>query len=93
MSVIRTSKRGGVCAYCKKKFPKLTKEHVVPKCFGGVYTIRVCENCNNERGSELNDPRFVQWRREHPKEFAEAVRESTDPKQTQIWLEQRSKAV
>jgi len=89
MSVIRASKRGGECAYCHKIFPKLTKEHVVPKCYGGVYTIRVCAECNNKRGSKLEDPRFVRWRREHPAEFAEAVRESTDPKQTQTWLNLR----
>ena len=51
--------RGGECAYCHKIFPKLTKEHVVPKCYGGVYTIRVCAECNNKRGSKLEDPRFV----------------------------------
>ena len=61
----------------------------MPKCYGGVYTIRVCEECNKNRGSKLDDPNFARWRREHPKEFAEAVRESADPKQTQTWLNPR----
>lgn len=86
MSVIKVSKkREGECAYCHR-FKKLTKEHVVPRCFGGTYTIRVCEECNNARGSSLTDPKFVEWREAHPREFEEAVRDSTDPAQTQNWL-------
>lgn len=88
MSLLKkTSKRGGVCAYCHKHSKKLTKEHVVPKCRGGTVTIRVCGDCNNARGDSLTDPKFVEWRRAHPKQFEEAVRKSTDPKQTQIWLQ------
>lgn len=90
MSLLVSSKKGGVCPYCHKWFRKLTKEHIVPRCFGGVYTIRVCADCNNQRGSSLTDTRFVEWRKAHPKEFEEAVRSSTDPKQTQNWLEGNS---
>ena len=86
MSLLKTSKRGGVCAYCHKHSKKLTKEHVVPKCRGGTVTIRVCADCNNARGDSLTDPKFVEWRRAHPEKFEEAVRQSTDPKQTQTWL-------
>lgn len=86
MSLLKTSKRGGVCAYCHQQFPKLTKEHVVPRCYGGTMTIRVCADCNNARNNSLTDPKFVEWRRAHPKQFEEAVRKSTDPKQTQNWL-------
>jgi len=86
MSVIRVSKRGGQCAYCNKIFSRLTKEHIVPRSVGGTCTIRVCEECNNTRGSKLEDPKFVEWRRKHPAEFDEAVRQSKDPKQTQNWL-------
>ena len=86
MSLLKTSKRGGVCAYCNQHFSRLTKEHVVPKCYGGTVTIRVCADCNNARGDSLTDPKFVEWRRAHPQMFEEAVRQSTDPKQTQTWL-------
>ena len=86
MSKLKTPKRGGVCAYCHQQFQKLTKEHVVPKCYGGTLTIRVCAKCNNARNNSLTDPKFVEWRRAHPKLFQEAVRKSTDPKQTQNWL-------
>ena len=86
MSFLKTSKRGGVCAYCHQQFLKLTKEHIVPRCYGGTVTIRVCANCNNARGDSLTDPKFVEWRRTHPQMFEEAVAESTDPKQTQNWL-------
>ena len=51
-------------------------------------TIRVCADCNNARGDSLTDPKFVEWRRAHPKQFEEAVNESTDPKQRrQNWLQ------
>lgn len=86
MSFLKTSKRGGVCAYCHQQFLKLTKEHIVPRCYGGTVTIRVCANCNNARGDSLTDPKFVEWRRTHPQMFEKAVAESTDPKQTQNWL-------
>ena len=80
------SKRQGNCAYCHRFTRKLTKEHVVPKCVGGVYTIRVCEACNNQRGDSLTYPPFVAWRKAHPSEFDQAVQTSTDPVQTAHWL-------
>lgn len=86
MSLLKT-KRGGVCAYCRARFPKLTKEHVIPHCVGGVYTIRVCEACNNARGDSRTYPAFVAWCEAHPAEFLEAVRTSKDPVQTAHWLE------
>lgn len=87
MSVLaKRSKKGGVCPYCHKWFSKLTKEHIVPKCFGGVLTIKVCADCNNRRNNSLHDPSFEKWRKTHEKEFWEAVRRSTDPKQTWNWL-------
>ena len=85
MSLLKT-KRQGFCAYCHQFTRKLTKEHVVPKCRGGVYTIRVCSTCNNARGESLTYPPFVAWRKAHPSEFDEAVRMSTDPVQTARWL-------
>lgn len=87
MSLLKTSKRGGVCAYCHQQFQKLTKEHIVPRCYGGTVTIRVCADCNNARGDSLTDSKFVEWRRAHPQKFEEAVRQSNDPKQTQNWLQ------
>ena len=63
----------GMCAYCHSNFPKLEKEHVIPKSIGGTYTIRVCKTCNRERADSFTYEPFVKWTRSHIKEFHRAV--------------------
>lgn len=44
-----------VCFYCEIKMDKLTLDHIIPKCWGGVdgqyNLIYCCERCNNLKGS------------------------------------------
>ena len=79
-------KKYGLCAYCETH-GRMTKEHVVPRCFGGVYKIQVCASCNNKRGNLLNYEPFLKWVRSNMYEFRKAISMSRDPVQTSRWLE------
>ena len=79
-------KKAGVCAYCERFVERLTKEHVVPRCVGGVLKIRVCATCNNKRGSKGDYPAFEAWCTKYPDVFKKAIQVSVDPKQTLNWL-------
>lgn len=57
-------RHNGLCHYCSKEtnrvlgHPRMaTKEHVVPKSYGGANSINnyvlACSTCNNERGTKL----------------------------------------
>lgn len=48
------------CAYCKTvMYDPLTKEHVVPKAFGGTWSPRIaCRTCNQQRGANMNYKAF-----------------------------------
>jgi len=70
---ISEANKGGICAYCHEYVRKLTKEHVIPKMFGGTYTIKTCSSCNSERGHSFTYIPFVNWARAHPKEFQHAI--------------------
>lgn len=83
-------KKYGTCAYCNVH-SKLTKEHVVPRCFGGVYKIYVCASCNNERGNKIDYEPFLNWVETHKEEFKKAILMSKDEVQTRRWLERGSK--
>ena len=80
------TKKAGVCAYWDQFVKRLTKEHVIPRCVGGVLKIRVCAACNNKRGSKGDDPAFEAWCRKYPDVFKRAIQVSVDPTQTLIWL-------
>lgn len=79
-------KKYGECEYCGV-YNRMTKEHVVPRCFGGQVKIWVCANCNNDRGHSGKDPLFLKWVRSHEDTFQSAVNESIDRVQTDRWLE------
>ena len=74
------------CAYCGA-YGRMTKEHVVPHCYGGIVKIWVCSECNNRRGHSGKYPLFLKWLESHENTFRRAVKESTDPLQTDRWLE------
>jgi len=74
------------CAYCGFYGP-MTKEHVVPHCYGGRVKILACANCNQQRGHSGKDPRFLKWLETHEDIFRKAVRESADPVRTDTWLQ------
>lgn len=74
------------CAYCGA-YGRMTKEHVVPHCYGGIVKIWVCSECNNRRGHSGKFPLFLRWLETHENVFRRAVKESTDPLQTDRWLE------
>jgi hypothetical protein len=56
-----------ICAYCKRKQQELTKEHIVPKSFGGTYQPRICcRRCNQKRGNSLDFLPYLQLVRDYP---------------------------
>lgn len=75
----------GHCEYCGE-YGRMTKEHVVPRCYGGLVKIWACSDCNNQRGHSGNHPLFLNWLGEHEDRFKEAVELSRDKKQTNTWL-------
>lgn len=79
-------KRYGECEYCGE-YKRMTREHVVPRCFGGQVKIWVCGECNNNRGHSGKHPLFLQWLQTNESTFKQAVDTSTDPKQTSTWLQ------
>lgn len=64
----------------------MTKEHIVPRCYGGLLKIWVCSECNNQRGHSGNHPLFLSWLETHVEEFRQAVAHTRDKKQTETWL-------
>jgi len=84
--LVRKMKRYDKCEYCGV-YTRMTREHVVPRCFGGQYKIWVCSKCNNDRGHSGSHPLFVKWVEDHPSLFWKAVETTRDIKQTETWLQ------
>lgn len=76
----------GHCEYCGE-YGRMTKEHIVPRCYGGLVKIWVCSDCNNQRGHSGNHPLFLHWLDDNGDTFKEAVEKSRDRKQTDTWLD------
>lgn len=74
------------CEYCPHSFPKLTKEHVLPKSVGGIVTIPVCWDCNQKRAALGDDPYFLEWKEKNPNVWMTAILTSKDPDKTVDWL-------
>lgn len=71
--VVYQNKKRGTCDYCLKIGQKLTREHLLPKCYGGCcIIIRVCRRCNERRGNSPNYPDFIRFIRRHPVIWKEA---------------------
>jgi 5-methylcytosine-specific restriction endonuclease McrA len=56
---------GNICAYCGKKFNKLTVDHIIPIAKGGIHEIEnavpACIHCNS---SKCDTPLLIwMWRR------------------------------
>ena len=78
-------KQYGECEYCGT-YGRMTKEHIVPRCFGGLIKMLACSDCNNQIGHSGNHPIFISWLNRHEEKFKEAVVHSRDRKQTDTWL-------
>lgn len=74
--LVSEANKGGHCAYCHQRFKKLTKEHVIPKMYGGTYTIKTCDPCNQSRGISFTYKPFVKWARAHPNKFQQAIQDA-----------------
>tara|TARA_B110000858_G_scaffold5800_1_gene6480 strand:- start:594 stop:887 length:294 start_codon:yes stop_codon:yes gene_type:complete len=74
--LVSEANKSGTCAYCHKHFRKLTKEHVIPKMFGGTYTIKTCRRCNQSRGHSFTYAPFRKWARAHPNELQKAIQDA-----------------
>ena len=67
------SKKQGTCDYCGQIGQKLTREHLLPKSYGGCCVIiRVCRRCNEQRGNSPCYPAFIRFIRRHPVVWKEA---------------------
>jgi hypothetical protein len=86
--LVSEANKGGDCAYCHHFFKKLTKEHVIPKMFGGTYTIKSCRRCNQSRGHSFTYKPFVKWARAHLNKFRDAIQDAilNDPSKEKIIL-------
>jgi len=62
----------GRCVYCKK-WAKMTKEHLIPRSYGGTFTVDACRECNNARGNSLSYEPFVSYCVLHPRVYTHAV--------------------
>ena len=63
---------------------RLTREHILPRCYGGTILIRVCRECNQKQGNSPVYPDFIRFIREHPALWREAKREAC-PMDTQAY--------
>ncbi len=71
------NKTRGVCDYCHKIGVRLTREHLIPKCFGGKYIlIRVCNVCNETRSNSAKYPPFLDFVEMYPAVWKVAKREA-----------------
>jgi len=72
-AVVYNNKKRGTCDYCHKIGQKLTKEHLIPKSYGGYcILIRVCRRCNEQRGNSPCYPDFIRFIYKHPNIWKEA---------------------
>ena len=78
------NKKQGTCDYCKEIGKRLTREHILPRCYGGTILIRVCQKCNQKRGNSPVYPDFIRFIRENPALWREAKREAC-PMDTQAY--------
>lgn len=56
-----------LCLYCWSPCCKATREHLVPKSYGGQLTIRpICSKCNHTRGNRHDYKPFLHFIRYNP---------------------------
>lgn len=67
-----------LCSYCHAK-GKTTREHYLPKSYGGRYIIRVCYLCNQARGNSFDWEKFQQHTKRNPSDWVQAL-STGDPK-------------
>lgn len=75
---VQWDKKHGICSYCERTGVRLTKEHLLPKCYGGkCILIRVCKRCNSNRGNSYVYPPFIRFIKRNPTIWREAKREAS----------------
>lgn len=77
----------GVCAYCRRDGQRLSREHLLPRSVGGRAIIRVCFACNFKRGNSGNFQPFLEYIRENPHHWTEALACTSDISKTTSWLQ------
>ena len=95
-NVIYQNKKRGTCDYCEQIGQRLTREHLLPKCYGGCnIIIRVCRRCNSQRGNSPCFPAFIRFIRRHPALWrkAKATACPIDAKQYGRFLENVKKQI
>jgi len=62
----------GTCIYCNE-WKIMTREHLIPRSYGGTLIVDACRKCNNERGNSLSYEPFVNYCINNPKVYIKAV--------------------
>ena len=81
--------RACTCSYCYRgvEARAMTKEHLLPKSFGGTVTIPACHWCNQERGCSGSYKPFRRYLRAHPEAWKEALCTAKGPfDNLEAWL-------
>jgi len=73
-NIIKGYEKYDYCEYCSE-FKLMTKEHVIPQCYGGVSIIGTCEKCNGERSNNINN-KFLNWIFKNEGKWIYTIRES-----------------
>ena len=66
------------CPYCNSLTDNGTHEHLVPRSYGGVGVIVVCEDCNSDRKNSFTYPNFVNFIRDNPELYRMHVEASNN---------------
>ena len=60
------------CVYCNRR-RIMTKEHIVPRCYGGIMTMLACRECNGKRGCSMTWKPFLRWKIDNPSLYKKAL--------------------
>ena len=90
----RQWKLGGFCRACTCSYchwgiepQDMTKEHLLPKCFGGTAVVPACRRCNQERGHSGDYKPFRRYILVHPEAWKQALCTATGPfDKLEAWL-------
>lgn len=77
------------CSYCNAitDAHDITREHLIPRSWGGVKTILVCSDCNMKRGTSFRYGPFLKFIRENSDLYRAHIEHSkTSPTQRQYLM-------
>jgi len=66
------SKKSNFCVYCGE-WKVMTREHLIPRSYGGTLIVSACRKCNNERGNSLSYRPFINYCINNPRIYIKAI--------------------